>query len=311
VSDEAKVRELLAPMDQIPVDMEGRRYRVDRGRAVSSILNAPAIFKERAARARRVQLLSIAAGFAVFVGALGLWSSRKSAPPVVGDFEIIDVRGDVQQKDGELATAGGAEASVRARDGLVVRLFENGRMKLAELRPSGEGRALHFARGAIECRVPKLPPGQHFSVITPDATVVVHGTTFRVVVSDVGAALRTCVSVSEGVVTVNDGTSETRVEALQSWGCAPPKEGSITPSPSSPGPTPKTQDPPPSAEGQRPSRGTLKEENRLFQAGLAAEQKGDARKAAASFSLLLSRYPQSPLAADARTALDRVSKVAP
>jgi hypothetical protein len=140
-------------------------------------------------------------------------------------------------------------------------------------------------------------------VITPDATVVVHGTTFRVVVSDAAAAMRTCVSVAEGVVTVNDGTSETHVEASQSWGCAPLKEETITPSPSSPAPVPKVHPP--------PSRGTLNEENRLFQAGLAAEQKGDPHQAAASFSLLLSRYPQSPLAADARAALDRVSKGAP
>jgi hypothetical protein len=311
VSDEAKVRELLAPMDQIPVDLEGRRYRVDRGKVVSTIVRAPALLEERAARARRVQLLSLAAGFALVMGALGLWKWRGPSASIVRDFDVVVVRGDVTQTGGELATSADAEASVRTRDGLQVRLFENGRLKLAELRQIDEGRALHFARGAIECHVPKLPPGQRFSVITPDATVLVHGTTFRVVVSDVGAVTRTCVSVAEGVVTVNDGASETRVEASQSWGCTPPKESSITPPPPAPEPVPKAKDPPPAAESQRPSRGTLKEENRLFQAGLAAEQKGDTRKAAASFSLLLSRYPQSPLAADARAALDRVSKGAP
>jgi len=57
--------------------------------------------------------------------------------------------------------------------------------------------------------------------------------------------------------------------------------------------------------------GTLDEENRLFQSGLAAERGGDERAAAESFELLLSRNPRSPLAADARAALARVRPEAP
>jgi len=56
----------------------------------------------------------------------------------------------------------------------------------------------------------------------------------------------------------------------------------------------------------------LDEENRLFQAGLAAERVGDFRSATQSLEQLLSAYPASPLAADARLALSRVkSHLAP
>lgn len=311
MSDEAKVRELLAPMDQSPVDLEGRRYKVERSKVVSTILRAPVEFEERAARARRMQVLSVAAGLAVVIGALGIWRLRQSHEVATSPFDVIDTRGDVTQVNGELVTSSGAGATVRALDGVQVRLLENGRLKLADLRPSERGLTLHFDHGSIECRVPHLPPGQQFSVITPDATVVVHGTTFRVIVADAVGSFRTCVQVEEGVVTVNDNSGEARVEAAQSWGCAPPKESSIVFPPPSPESTAKAKGAPIAAEAPRPARGTLKEENRLFQAGLAAEQQGDARSAAASFELLLSRYPQSPLAGDARAALARVSKGAP
>jgi outer membrane protein assembly factor BamD (BamD/ComL family) len=50
------------------------------------------------------------------------------------------------------------------------------------------------------------------------------------------------------------------------------------------------------AASQRPSEsGTLAEENRLFQAGLAARNAGDGAGAADAFAQLLSRYPRSVL----------------
>jgi TolA-binding protein len=59
-------------------------------------------------------------------------------------------------------------------------------------------------------------------------------------------------------------------------------------------------------ESPGPSQGTLDEETRLLRSGLAAERNGDLGGAAAAFEQLLSRYPQSPLVPDARTALRRV-----
>jgi len=154
--------------------------------------------------------------------------------------------------------------------------------------------------------------------MTPDATVVVHGTVFRVAVSGPTATQptlpRTCVQVEEGVVSVKTSSAEVFVRAGESWGCATQLE----PAAALPLPAEHAAESLPSA-GVRPSKpkeretfkapsGTLDEENALFQAGLSAERQGNARAATTSFELLLARYPASPLAADARGALARVKR---
>src|SRR5690606_17235396 len=60
---------------------------------------------------------------------------------------------------------------------------------------------------------------EQFSIATPDAQVVVHGTVFSV---HVGAPAhpQTCVRVSEGLVEVRHGAGRVYVEAGQTWGCA-------------------------------------------------------------------------------------------
>jgi TolA-binding protein len=52
--------------------------------------------------------------------------------------------------------------------------------------------------------------------------------------------------------------------------------------------------------------GTLDDATSLLQLGIAKERKGDLRGAATAFESLLSKYPESPLAHDARAALSRV-----
>jgi TolA-binding protein len=55
----------------------------------------------------------------------------------------------------------------------------------------------------------------------------------------------------------------------------------------------------------------LGEENRLFQAALAAERLGQRDQAELSLNRLLSKYPSSPLAPEARRALSRILGAAP
>jgi TolA-binding protein len=143
----------------------------------------------------------------------------------------------------------------------------------------------------------------------------VHGTTFRVSAADAAGVMRTCVRVEEGVVGVLGTDGEARLEAFQSWGCDEPiadekkvaaELGTAISRPERRAPSRSGVDPAHADPGHS-ERGTLDEENGLFQAGLAAERAGDARRAAASFDLLLSRYPQSPLANEARAALARIA----
>ena len=88
--------------------------------------------------------------------------------------------------------------------------------------------SLRVARGTVRCVVPKLGSERQFSVVTPDATVVVHGTVFTVRFNE--EAKRTCVGVEEGVVSVRHASGKTWLEAGESWGCepTPPPETSAT-----------------------------------------------------------------------------------
>jgi hypothetical protein len=347
MSDEAKVRELLAPMHAMPIDADGVRFKVDRETVVTTILNAPAAFHAaRAARSRRFAMLGLAAGFAAVLGA-GSWAlARRSSNRGLtvagshggsspeGQLHISEVSGQVTQlqggsritlapgarqavsPEGELVTAENSEASVTAVNGLELKLFENTRVALADLRTTHSFGAVRLENGTIRCRVPHLSEGERFSVITPDATVVVHGTVFSVAVAGATGATQTCVRVEEGVVSVHAPSGETRLLGSQSWGCVArtADTGPSAPDSPSPGASAKPERPPLPRVAVDPARltpGTLDEENRLFQSGLAAERRGDQTAAAESFELLLSRNPHSPLAADARTALARVRPETP
>ncbi|HEX3852912.1 MAG TPA: FecR domain-containing protein [Polyangiaceae bacterium] len=350
MSDEAKVRELFAPMQAMPIDSEGARFKVDRETVVTTILNAPAaIHAARLARSRRFAVLGVAAGFAALLGA-GSWALAHRASnggsvvagSLEGQLHISQVSGHVTRLEGaslitlapgaaqavspagELVTAAKSEASVTAVNGLELKLFENTRVALAELRTIHSYGAVHLDGGSIRCRVPHLAEGERFAVITPDATVVVHGTVFSVSVGGATGATQTCVRVEEGMVSVHAANGETRLLSSQSWGCAVP--GDDAAASEADAPSPGTSDAPSPGTSWKPERaslprlageparrtpGTLDEENRLFQSGLAAERRGDPRAAAESFELLLSRNPRSPLAADARTALARVRPETP
>jgi hypothetical protein len=331
MSDEAKVRELFAPAQSRPVEVEGRRFKVDRERIVSAILAAPRGNEaERAAPARSRTIAAMAAGFVALVGSAGWFTLRRPPATAVADrsLSVAGVHGTVTRidhgvghsfapgqtatisPDGEFITALQSEASLRAANGLQIEIFEKSRMSFAGLGPASTS-SLNLATGYIRCRVPHLADGHTFSVITPDATVVVHGTVFRVTVSGSAGATETCVRVDEGIVGVQTAAGETAIAANQSWGCAPEELPATARAPSSskslPSPANATLKER-VAEPTKVQAGTLDEETRLFQAGLSAERQGDARGAGAFFQRLVSRYPDSPLASDARRALARVKR---
>ncbi len=331
MSDEAKVRELFAPAQSRPVDVEARRFKVDREKIVSAILAAPRGNEaERAAPPRWRTIAAMAAGLVALVGSAGWFALRRSPGTGAADrsLSVAGVHGTVTRiehgvghsfapgqavtisLDGEFITAPQSEASLRAATGLEIEIFEKSRMSLAGLGPASTS-SVNLATGYIRCRVPHLADGHTFSVITPDATVVVHGTVFRVTVSGKAGATETCVRVDEGVVGVQTAAGETAIAANQSWGCAPeelpaapraPSSSKSLPSPASPTAKERVTEP------TKVQAGTLDEENRLFQAGLSAERQGDARGAGVLFERLVSRYPDSPLASDARRALARVKR---
>ena len=154
--------------------------------------------------------------------------------------------------------------------------------------------------------------GQRFSVQTPDARVVVHGTVFSVRVdSNRTHGAQTCVEVTDGVVIVQHAGAETALNAGDRWGCDANTPSATEPTPSEP-----------RHEGDAPAqpgaalnklgphggeRGTLAEERRLFQRALTADRLGQREQAQTLLNQLLSKYPSSALAGEARRALTRIA----
>jgi hypothetical protein len=168
-------------------------------------------------------------------------------------------------------------------------------------------RAAHAERigitvGEIAVHVPKLGPDESFRVETPDAEVTVHGTSFVVAVHDG----KTRVTVSEGVVTVKSGTGEALLHAGDAWPA--PESHAVAPVPA-PAPAKSVAA---ATSRPRPDPSTLDDQNRLLQRALASRRQGDDAHALVELDALLTRYPGSPLAQEARVekfrALERMGQ---
>jgi TolA-binding protein len=328
MSTDPKVTDLLAPMRDRPVDTSSRRFKVDREKVLSRMIQASALpEREPSRRFGLYGALALAAGLAMVAGSSAYKALRPApvATQTAPRLEVVAVQGEVVRIEGStragiapgqateiaasgtIETAAHAGARLKTPSGLDIELRENTRVRLTEMNPSEARFALHLEAGAVRCVVPHLEQGRTFSVVTPDARVVDRGTIFTVDVEGDGAAAKTVVRVEEGQVLVQHDAGETPVGATQSWS---------TPDVEPPAPVVATAvEPParaPAASGPRRApepkllRGTLAEETSLLNAGLASERKGDLGAAATSFESLLSRYPGSPLAPEARAALARV-----
>jgi hypothetical protein len=215
---------------------------------------------------------------------------------------------------GEVQTAEQGSAELVNGSGLGLHLGEATRVSLGGLVGASGKNQVDLRQGSITCTVPHLNEGQRFSVATPDARVVVHGTVFSVHVdSKQESGNQTCVRVTDGVVIVQHGGSETALNAGDSWGCAATSTGaepaSVAPSDSSAAEDDTGVEASHTASrgAQHAERGTLGDENRLFQAALAAERLGQKEKAELDLNRLLSKYPSSPLAPEARRAQSRIA----
>lgn len=211
---------------------------------------------------------------------------------------------------GVLTASDVSGARVTTAAGVEVELAERTQVDLGALAKEPSRSTLRLVRGAVRCHVPKLSSGQHFSVVTPDTEVVVHGTVFSVRASEGGKS--TCVRVEEGLVGVTHKGETVNLGPGTSWGCgfgdtpgdATVARGDTDVKAVTPGEL-AVERRAPEAASVKP-RGTLDQENRLLKAALSAERSGSKERARAMFSELLSRYPSSPLAPEARAGLARL-----
>jgi len=323
------VKSALAPLDteleaDVEPDLERRRASID---ALAAFM-ATVPSRPRVRRAPRLWLASAAAAAAA---ALALnrvpWPAMHTRPAPVaagtlsgqgrallaagsGAPSAVLVSGRIPLA-GELSVTDTGGVSVRTDAGLVVTLPAPSKVLLSELSRTSDAR-LTLLSGTAELQVPKRRQGDTFSVITPDARVVVHGTTFSVSVQGEGATARTCVHLIEGSVTVVRGSNQTLLAPGEQSGCDAPIPA-VTPEPSAA--RVSTGNGRVAAEAPSPARATetpstsLAQANHLLRTGLQLEQKGLYEQAQAEFARLLERYPSSPLAPEARASIERVERL--
>ena len=340
----SEVERALAPLDgaledaRSPAEIAAARAKgVIRLRAF--VANVP---RERAKTERRRFIrnltwgISAAAGIALAVGVLHHF--RAEAPhPIGGDtLRLAAITGRVTYRQGggdrslnageqagiairgDVLTGDGDSARIETAQGLEIDIAPRSEMSLGDLTSAS---MIQLRDGKVSCHVPHLAAGASFAVVTRDARTVVHGTRFSVETppsAPESALVRrtTCVQVTEGIVSVEHEGGTTWLHAGEAWGCtdpSPPATVASAPAPGASRPAageraslPATGD----AVG-KPSPGTLVQQTRLLQSALAAERRGDRARAARDLRTLLTRYPDSPLAADARASLARVTDAVP
>ncbi|HEX2872391.1 MAG TPA: FecR domain-containing protein [Polyangiaceae bacterium] len=317
-----KVAELLAPLAEED-ELAARRVHANREKIVARMLEVSLAPEERMGRGARVlTALAVAAAAALISwGGLQVWRQVDAVP----SLEVTALRGNVTgiqgseasgltvgkavslSAEGTLETSQGAEARIKTSGGLEIDLLEKTRVSLGELGAAGVSSALRLDRGRVRCVIPH-DPGRTFSVVTSVARVIDVGTTFSVSVEETPTGPKTVVHVEEGEVLIQFAGGQRRLTASQSWmsGAEPPAPLAASPTPEVMVEAPQLQPPSPRREPVKRRPETLETESRLLRSGLASEQKGDFRAAAEAFQTLMTRYPGSPLAPDAKAALKRV-----
>ncbi|NUO49140.1 MAG: FecR domain-containing protein [Polyangiaceae bacterium] len=194
----------------------------------------------------------------------------------------------------ELAVADG-EATVRLVNGVAVTATIDSMLTFDEIEPR-----VDLGLGVGRFVVPKLPAPDQFSVHTPDARVVVHGTDFVVSVrldNEHGGTV-TSVSVREGVVSVHHQGGEAVLGAGESWSSAEqraPAPVSASASPPVPAIASASAVTVPTSKPSEQPTSTLTEENALFEKAMAARKAGNDAEVVRLLDAHRRKYPTSPL----------------
>lgn len=347
MNDERRVAELLRDLGRGPVPVESSGMAERRGRLVAAI--AGSIRREAPQRRRRGVAVAMALALAMAVlvaGGFGLRTALYRAPPApssvaaakratlsAGAANALYVHGATTSfvshgsraelvAGDELATSEAAGSELVLPSGTQIDVEVLTRVSLAQLETTGE--RVRLTIGAIFVQVPTLAQGASFSVETPDAVVVVHGTAFRVRVErDASGGARTGVTVRDGRVTVEQGSRRLLLGPGDSWTSSEPAKSAVleraepasqppgnTTEPASPAAMAKngSRQPTTNSEPSSASATDLARQNELFSLAEATRRRGDDAGALARFDLLLTRYPTSPLAPEARVERFRALK---
>jgi hypothetical protein len=315
-----RVEDMLDSMGRmvVPVPDESEAERDQVIAAVNRRLDA-ARGSRRAAWRQRWFMAAAAAAVCVCAG-LALVHARRVAgvPPVAQAAAHTDVfkRGDALHTDAEEVRTGTLE------NGAEVRLSGGTELTISALISGAD--ELVLDRGRVDLTVPKLGTGHTLSVTTPDSTVTVRGTRFSVEVVIEESHPFTSVTVTQGSVWVRRGDARLVLEAGSHW-------SSRAPQPSGPSTAPAVTEPVATASPSAPvavhaeaeaaklasarsasaervdpalppatESSTLAQENDLYAAASRAAREGNEALAISTLNSLLARYPNAPLAQNAR-----------
>ena len=237
MSDRHSVGDLLREWGTAPTPVEDESVTTERrARLVSRVareIRETSTRRSRRARGARIAAwLAVAAVVALLVG--GLFGTRRSSAVAAaqlgsvraastgvvvlraGHSEVAPLDVDRALESGDaVSTVADARAALHLMSGVDISVAPSTRVLLTESNPSHE--RIELGIGEVSVRVPPLGTNRSFSVETPDALVVVHGTAFSVRVRKVADKTVTDVEVSEGKVSVRRGDSEVFLLPGQSW----------------------------------------------------------------------------------------------
>jgi hypothetical protein len=327
-----RVEDLLESMGRmvVPVPDESEAERERMIDALNQRLDA-AVPKRRGSGSVGQRWVFVAAAAALCVAASVAFAHFRHAEPgaevasAQPPRENLFKRGDALHTDARETRTGTLE------NGAEVRLAGDTELTVSALVPGTD--ELVLDRGRVDLIVPKLASGHTLSVTTPDSTVTVRGTRFSVEVALEGAHAITSVEVTQGSVWVREGDTRLVLEAGSHWSSRAPDRAapladpvehaaspaaSVTPGvaqgPASSVSTPHAEVTAPKAAAAvgasqgRPEApaapalesSTLGQENDLYAAASRAARDGNDALAISDLNGLLSRFPSSPLAQNAR-----------
>jgi FecR protein len=303
---------------------------------VAAALRRVAEQKQRRQRTRRL-VAALALAASVVGLAVGAWHvlgqdamvAQADAASVVvsgreGDVAVTDDVGHVVEAVSALSEGYGlrtehGSATLGFPSGASAKVSNKSSLKITRARSQ---EALFLARGGVDVEVPKLEPTHGFSVETPDARVMVHGTRFSVVVEPTAEGPRTRVQVVHGIVSVQQGGSEVFLTAGQGWAAAnsggssagageAPATGAAPEVDAGPDDDVEVDEATPASaadEKQGVRSGArrdfdsreLADQNRRFARAMAHKKHGEPRAALRELAGILRRYPGSPLTQEVR-----------
>ena len=280
----------------------------------------------RVERQRRLAWLSAAALVLSVLGVLVVLSSgarpsvpaeRRTAnnaplpaPPLATSVEQQMALGSAVKTD--------AGSSVHLQTSLGARISVGGssELRLAAGQHSKAAERVELAFGSIRVKVPKLGPHRQFRVSTPDTLVIVHGTEFSVSVRKDGHGRpNTLVEVTSGRVEVRNKQAVEFLDAGAAWSsdkvsALAPAASARTPEPTSTPRAFRKTVPNTAAEPTQaaPPIGDLARANSLLRSALEASRQGHDEQALGLLDELLRRFPDSPVADNAKVERFRILK---